>query len=424
MIASEPASTWSSQSTSRTGRSTLPTGRAFLRRAFDAAQEAGDLTYAAYSCIDLNTNLLASGDPLDEVEREAENGLEFARKVRFGLVSDIITAQLGLVRTLRGLTPDFGSFNDAEFDESRFEHILRAIRDLAFAACWYWIRKLQACIYAGDYASAIAAASKAAPLLWTSPTQIELAEYHFYGALARAARCDTASAEERPQHLAALAAHHRQIAVWAENCPATFANRAALVGAEIARLEGRELDAERLYEAGHPLGARARLRPERGAWPMNWPRASTRRAASRRSPTRICGTRGTAIFAGAPIGKVRQLEQTVSASPRRISPCISHQHHWCAGRAAGCRDGAQGLAGGVRRDRPRQAHRDADADRDRACRCRAWPADPVRRATSHGSRRKRRPAAAGSRSRCARRPCHQPSFPNPCSTTSSGRGRA
>ena len=36
--------------------------------------------------------------------------------------------------------------------------------------------------------------------------------------------------------------------MWAENCPENFENRAALVGAEIARLEGRELDAERLYE--------------------------------------------------------------------------------------------------------------------------------------------------------------------------------
>jgi PAS domain S-box-containing protein len=35
---------------------------------------------------------------------------------------------------------------------------------------------------------------------------------------------------------------------WAENCPANFENRAALVGAEIARLQDRELDAQRLYE--------------------------------------------------------------------------------------------------------------------------------------------------------------------------------
>jgi len=46
----------------------------------------------------------------------------------------------------------------------------------------------------------------------------------------------------------ALAEHHKRLALWAETCAENFANRAALVGAEIARLEGRELEAERLYE--------------------------------------------------------------------------------------------------------------------------------------------------------------------------------
>jgi hypothetical protein len=39
-----------------------------------------------------------------------------------------------------------------------------------------------------------------------------------------------------------------QIDAWAENCPENFENRAALVGAEIARIEGRDIDAMRLYE--------------------------------------------------------------------------------------------------------------------------------------------------------------------------------
>jgi PAS domain S-box-containing protein len=226
----------------------LPTCRVFLRRAFEAAQNTGDLTYAAYSCADLNTNLLASGDSLGEVEHEVENALEFVGKVRFGLISDLITAQHRLIRVLRGLTPDFNSFNDAGFNESRFEQHLDNNPRLIVAASRYWIRKLQACVYAGNGASAVAAASKAASLLWTVPTQVELSEYHFYAALGRAACCDTAAAEERPQHLDALALHLKQISVWADNCPSTFANRAALVGAELARLEQRELDAERLYE--------------------------------------------------------------------------------------------------------------------------------------------------------------------------------
>jgi len=226
----------------------IQTGRVLVRRAFDTANKIGDLTFAAYSCNNLNTNLLATGDPLGDVQREAENGLEFARKARFGLVIDIIIGQLRFIRTLRGLTPQFSSFNDAEFDESRFEHHLQSDPRLALPECWYWIRKLQARVYAGDYASAIEAASKARRLLWTSPSFFEVAEYHFYDALARAVQYEAASADERPRHLEALAAHHKQLEVWAQNCPENFANRAALVGAEIARLEGRDLDAMRLYE--------------------------------------------------------------------------------------------------------------------------------------------------------------------------------
>jgi PAS domain S-box-containing protein len=226
----------------------VQTGRDLVRRAFDAANKIGDLTFAAYSCNNLNTNLIATGDPLGDAQREAENGLDFARKARFGLVIDIITAQLGLIRTLRGLTPEFGSFNDKGFDESQFEGHLQSDPRLALPECWYWVRKLQARVYANDYASAIAAASKAQQLLWTSPSFFEMAEFHFYDALARAAQCDAASAGERARHLEALAAHHKQLEVWAENCPENFANRAALVAAEVARLEGREFDAERLYE--------------------------------------------------------------------------------------------------------------------------------------------------------------------------------
>jgi PAS domain S-box-containing protein len=226
----------------------IQTGRDLVRRAFDAANKIGDLTFAAYSCNNLNTNLIATGDPLGYAQREAENGLDFARKARFGLVIDIITAQLGLIRTLRGLTAEFGSFNDERFNESQFEDHLQSDPRLALPECWYWVRKLQARVYANDYASAIEAASKAQQLLWTSPSFFEVAEFHFYDALARAAQCDAASAGERARHLEMLAAHHNQLEVWAENCPENFANRAALVGAEIARLEGREFDAERLYE--------------------------------------------------------------------------------------------------------------------------------------------------------------------------------
>jgi PAS domain S-box-containing protein len=221
-------------------------GLPMLRRAFDTATKVGDITFAGFSCNNLIMSLLATGDPLGEVQREAEAGLDFARRARFSLVVDIIAVQLQLIRTLRGLTPDLGHFDDAGFDEGRFEQ--EEHRRLSIAACWYWVRKLQARFFAGDYAAAFEAASNARRLLWTSTSCFEVAEYHFYAALARAALCDAAGAAERTQHLEALAGHHRQLQEWAENCPDNFESRAALVGAEMARIEGRMLEAMSLYE--------------------------------------------------------------------------------------------------------------------------------------------------------------------------------
>jgi PAS domain S-box-containing protein len=223
-------------------------GRDLVRRAFETANQSGDLNFAAYCYAHLNTNLLVAGDPLDEVQGEAERGLAFALKMRFGLTIDRIRTQLGLIRTLRGLTPTFGTFDEEGFDERLFEHRLANNPALALAEGWYWIRKLQARFFGGDHAGALEASKSAQQLLWTSPSMFETAEYHFYGALSEAASCESAVAGRRRQHVEALVTHHRQLEIWAANCPENFENRAALVGAEIARLEGRELDAEHLYE--------------------------------------------------------------------------------------------------------------------------------------------------------------------------------
>jgi PAS domain S-box-containing protein len=222
--------------------------RELHRRCFDAANRIGDLTYAAYSCNALNTNLLAAGDPLAEVQREAETGLEFATSIRFVLVIDCITAQLRLIRTLRGLTARFGAFSDERFDELQFERHLASDPVLALPECWYWIRKLQARFFAGDYPAAIEASLNAERLLWTSPAFFENVEYHFYSALSRAASVDSATDDVRQRHVEALAAHQKQQEIWAQHCPENFETRTALVGAEIARIEGRVLEAEHLYE--------------------------------------------------------------------------------------------------------------------------------------------------------------------------------
>ncbi|NOV20250.1 PAS domain S-box protein [Ensifer adhaerens] len=226
----------------------LLASRTFIRRGFDLADAAGDLTYAVFGFKNLITNLLVSGEPLGEVQREAERGLEYARKARFGFAIDWFTAQLMLIRALRGASLDFNSLDNAGYGDKTYERHLKEEPPLALCECTYWIHKLQACVLAQDLTAGVDAIANAAPLMWSTRSFLEAADFHFYAALLHAAACDLATGDERGRHLSALLDHHRQLLVWAEYCAENFENRAALVSAEIARLEGRDLEAMRFYE--------------------------------------------------------------------------------------------------------------------------------------------------------------------------------
>jgi PAS domain S-box-containing protein len=222
--------------------------RDLLRRSFQLANESGDLLYASYVCNALNQNLLSAGDALHDVQLEVEHTLAFVRKVAHTFSVDIVSSQLGYVRNLRGLTSQFGCLDDGQFDEHWMEAHFSENPTLTFPEWWYWILKLQARFHAGDYPSALSAARRVERVPSLSRLLSMAADYHLFSALSHAASCGSGTPEERQGHMAALAAHHAEFVAWAETGPANFESLAALVGAEIARLEGREVEAERLYE--------------------------------------------------------------------------------------------------------------------------------------------------------------------------------
>jgi predicted ATPase/two-component sensor histidine kinase len=213
-------------------------GLPLLRRAFDEAREAGDLTYMGFTSCTLVTSLLAASEHLRDVQAIAEGKLVLIRRARFGLVATIIATQLQLVRALRGLTARLDSFDDATFREDDVEAALQIDPSLAIARCWYWIRKMQAHYVAGADAAAVRALEQAAPLLWSTGGHVEFAEFHFYAALVRA----------RAGAGPALAEHASLVAGWAASGPDNFACRASLVAAETARADGQPFDALRLFE--------------------------------------------------------------------------------------------------------------------------------------------------------------------------------
>ena len=220
-----------------------------LRLGFDAAVQAGDLAFACYGAHHLIVQMITRGDHLDAIYDESVKCLDFVRKTKFGLSECVIISQQRLVQNLRGLTSHFSTFSDMDFNQDAFEaHLERNLGNLASAAFRYYIRKLQARFMSGDYEEARSAMVKAKDLLWTSPSFLEVPEYHYYGALVLTALYEKESPAEQLEFIEVLTAHRDQLGEWARHCPANFRNKHSLVCAEMARISGHVPEAERLYE--------------------------------------------------------------------------------------------------------------------------------------------------------------------------------
>ena len=353
-------------------------------RPFAPRVETGDLTFACYSMFQSVCSLLLRNDPLDAVWRESERRLDFVRKPSSATSWTSYVSQQRFIATMQGRTATFSTFSDAQFDEAAFEAQLTADR-MALMICWYWILKLKARFLSGDYAEALAAADKAKALLWTSAAQIQLLDYFYYTALTVAALYENATADEQNRWRELLTAHREQLREWADNYPPTFGDKHALVSAEIARLEGRDADAMRLYEQAIQSARENGFVQNEGLAHEVAARFYAARGVETIAHACLRDARRCYLRWGA-IGKVRQLEQLhphlrdapVPASPTAtIGAPVEQLDVGTVLKAS------QAVSSEIVLDKLIET---LHADRGRACRRRAWPADPVsgRRATDRG----------------------------------------
>jgi PAS domain S-box-containing protein len=216
-------------------------------RATNVDRAQGGIIYSGYAWATGLSALFSSGAPLAEVHKFAETGLAFAERSGFSLLVECINPVRFLVRALRGMTKNFASFSDAELQESDHEQYLATTPHLWHGLVRFRIRKLQLQYWCGNFANCLSLAlilENDVPVLKV----LERFDYLFFVALARAAALTSTDGESRAPLLAALRLNYAELTGWASLYPVNFMDRTTLVGAEIARLEGRELDAERLYE--------------------------------------------------------------------------------------------------------------------------------------------------------------------------------
>ncbi|WNG54847.1 AAA family ATPase [Archangium gephyra] len=218
-----------------------------LRRGFQLALQVSEFQVACYCCINIVTDRLAVGHPLDEVYQESVARLAFVRKAGFPDAQHILHHLQRYVQQLRGFSNALGSLSGEDFDEDAFEAGLSPER-MSTMRCFYWILKMRSRYLSGAYAEAREAGERALALSWAALVQIQLLDLHLYRALSLAACFGELSPGEREQALETLRESQRQLAEWASNAPSTFRAPERMVFAELARLMGRDKEALHAYE--------------------------------------------------------------------------------------------------------------------------------------------------------------------------------
>jgi predicted ATPase/signal transduction histidine kinase len=227
--------------------SPFSSSRELIRAAFQQSLLAGDFRNAALCFNQLASIPLAMGRNLADVRQEALSGHDFASKVGFWDVSQMMLVFRRYVEQLQGLSGSFATLNGDGFEEAAFEARL-AEGSLTPLRCSYGIVKMMSRFMSGAHEQARQAGESVKALLWSVSGQAYQYLHVLYEALTLAACCQDAGPALRTGYLETIGRHHQQLAEWAGNCPENFRAAERLVCAELARLNGEPERAHRAYE--------------------------------------------------------------------------------------------------------------------------------------------------------------------------------
>ncbi|WP_437966300.1 AAA family ATPase [Sorangium sp. So ce260] len=218
-----------------------------LEQGFNACLEVGNLVYAGFLAFETVWQVVEKGDPLEEVLATSQRFAAFAKKSNNLVVYHTIRVEQQFVECLKGRTRGPICFDDAAFNETR---CLEAITTASFGCgvVFFHIMKQIVALLLGYPRDALASAVEAQRTIGAAMAMPIEATHHFYHALTLTALYPDAPADEQAAFRKTLAGHLEKLDRWAHYCPENYFNRHALVSAELARLDGRDIDAMSLYE--------------------------------------------------------------------------------------------------------------------------------------------------------------------------------
>ncbi|MBJ7472284.1 MAG: EAL domain-containing protein, partial [Solirubrobacteraceae bacterium] len=219
----------------------------YFRTGFECGVRAGDLAHAGFCGLFSVVWRFAAGDPLEDIEREAEPLFVFADDMKLPENRDALLIVDRTVQSLRGRTNALGSFAGDEFDETDYLDRIATQRPPFYQAILA-IHQTTLQVLSRRPAQALAACDQyervSGGLAWHPLT----GQADVWNGLACAGAFDDAPATERKTLRDRVATYQTQVVRWATHGPANYAAAAELLTAELARIDADTDAASAAYE--------------------------------------------------------------------------------------------------------------------------------------------------------------------------------
>lgn len=219
-------------------------GLPLLDEGFSASLQSGSLYDATGCALVALEYLLECGATLEQIVKGADAYAPSLGRAQAGLWPPMLRSFAQFARALQGLTRAPDSLDGDDFSEAAYEAALKAADARPLQAVFLVLKQVAACI-AGHHAQALDLAQRAAELLRSSAGMAIEITHRSYRALSAAALCPR---DAPPEPLVALLrSEHEAMRSLADVCPHNFRHRWLLIGAELARVQGRDAEAEGLF---------------------------------------------------------------------------------------------------------------------------------------------------------------------------------
>ncbi|HET9645379.1 MAG TPA: AAA family ATPase, partial [Burkholderiaceae bacterium] len=221
--------------------------RVLMERAVGEALEHGDIWMAA-NCMWFDLILaLEQGESLQRVVTLGRRPEAFVQRPQLAILRWTVRLVMQAARCLQGLTSALNSLEDDQFSEAELVEALKRRGTRSGPLVWRVVRQMVKFL-AGEPQQALIEAQQAASLIDVNETRPFLSSHHLFHLLARAALFEEADAGEQAVTRREFLEKLPLFEVWARACPANQQSRYAVLRAEWARLEGRNLEAATAYE--------------------------------------------------------------------------------------------------------------------------------------------------------------------------------